>query len=499
MSAADNGRDARLRGLPSVDAMLREPTIERLLGEFPRAELIAAIRLTLERRRTALRGGPGAIDDTDNSGAAPPASSNGDAQPDMRELALDVREALYARARPLLRRIINATGIVLHTNLGRAPLAIEAIDAIAEVAAGYCNLEFNLDDGQRGDRHAGPAALLRELTGAEDALVVNNNAAAVWLTLSALTRGRGVVISRGQLVEIGGSYRMPDIMAAADCRMIEVGTTNRTRLRDYESAIDDQTTALLRVHTSNFRVRGFVEETPLRDMARLARERGLLLIDDLGSGLLNRDMRWPAPINPTGATPNGPAGWDEPTVADSLEAGADLTLFSGDKLLGGPQAGVIVGRAALIARVRAHPLTRAVRPDKLQVAALEATLRLYRDPQRVAERVPALKLLATPTDELRRRAERLAESLAPLDGIEIEVMPDRTEAGGGSLPTMEFDTWIVAVAFEADTVERISAELRQAETPVIGRIKQGRLILDCRTIEDEDVELVAQGLGQALG
>ncbi|MCA9243621.1 MAG: L-seryl-tRNA(Sec) selenium transferase, partial [Phycisphaerales bacterium] len=405
MSAADNGRDAGLRGLPSVDAMLREPTIEPLLGEFPRSELIAAIRLTLDRRRIALRGGESnadaRIDKNAGSDANDPASSqpqhangNGAAPLDMRELAVDVRETLYARARPHLRRVINATGVVLHTNLGRAPLAAEAIDAIADIAAGYCNLEFDLEDGQRGDRHAGPAALLRELTGAEDALVVNNNAAAVWLTLSALTRGCGVVISRGQLVEIGGSYRIPDIMAAADCRMVEVGTTNRTRLRDYERAIDENTAALLRVHTSNFRVRGFVEETPLAEMARLAHERGLLLIDDLGSGLLHRDIRWPAPINAGAALPNSPATWDEPTVAESLAAGADVTLFSGDKLLGGPQAGLIVGRAALIARIRSHPLTRAVRPDKLQIAALDATLRLYRDPQRVAERVPALRMLS---------------------------------------------------------------------------------------------------------
>ena len=283
---------AAMRSLPAVDQLLKAPAVANLLAEFPREELLHAIRAVLDQRREALRGGEKVDVDTPS-------------------LALAVREKLHERARPHLRRVINATGIVLHTGLGRAPLAQEAIDAIADIAAGYCNLELDLPTGRRGDRHEHARELLAELTGAEDALVVNNNAAGTFLTLAALTAGREVIVSRGQLVEIGGSYRMPDIMAAAGCRMIEVGTTNRTHLYDYERAISDATAALLRVHTSNYRIQGFVESVSLDDLVKLARSRGLLVIDDLGSGLIDRELPWPD----EGAVPGrpviaqAPSGW----------------------------------------------------------------------------------------------------------------------------------------------------------------------------------------------
>jgi L-seryl-tRNA(Ser) seleniumtransferase len=381
------GVQAGLRALPAVDQLLKAPAIGNLLAEFPREELLHAIRAVLNERREALRGGKKVDVDTPS-------------------LALAVREKLHERARPHLRRVINATGIVLHTGLGRAPLAEEAVDAIADVAAGYCNLELDLPTGRRGDRHEHVRELLRELSGAEDALVVNNNAGGTFLTLHALTAEREVIISRGQLVEIGGSYRMPDIMAAAHCRMVEVGTTNRTHLYDYERAITEATVALLRVHTSNYRIRGFTESVPLDELVKLARGRALLLIDDLGSGLMAREMPWPA-----GGSAAGPAQWDEPSVRESVASGADVVLFSGDKLLGGPQAGVIVGRAELIQRIRKSPLARALRPDKMTLAGLEATLRLYRDPEALVRRLPVFRMLSAPLAELERAAAELARAI----------------------------------------------------------------------------------------
>lgn len=466
-----------LRDLPSVDALLNEPTIASLSDEFPRDEIVRSIRQVVEARRAAIREG-------------------GRPRLDVVAIALDVRETLQQRSRPHLRRVINATGIVLHTGLGRAPLAEEAVEAIAELAGGYCNLEYDLSDGERGDRHEHVRDLLRELTGAEDAFVVNNNAAATFLALHTLATGKGVVVSRGELVEIGGSYRMPDIMTAAGCHMIEVGTTNRTRISDYENALlgADDVEVLLRVHTSNYRVTGFTESAKLTELVALARRpraQRLRVVDDLGSGLLDGAI-----VERAGALGED---WDEPTVRDSVDAGADLTLFSGDKLLGGPQAGVIVGRGELIARLRKNPLARAFRPGKLTLAALEATLRLYRDPATTAQRLPVFRLLFAPEEQLRARAEALAADIASQHAaLSIQAQPDSSFAGGGSLPTLRFPTWIVTVRHALARPMELAAALRGLDTPVIARVSQDALVFDCRTLNDEEAQLIPGALAAAL-
>jgi L-seryl-tRNA(Ser) seleniumtransferase len=490
-----------LRELPSVDFLLRQSAIVSLLDEYARPELLCAIRAVLDRRRAAIVGG-----------AAPAC--------DVPALALDVRQELYERSRPALRRVINATGVVLHTGLGRAPLPDEAVQAIAEIAAGYCNLELDLASGQRGDRHDHVRRLLTELTGAEEALVVNNNAAATYLALASLAARDAVVVSRGQLVEIGGSYRMPEIMAAAGCRMIEVGTTNRTRISDYESALfDGAVRVLLHVHTSNYRIQGFVETVPVEGLVALARRyatRKLYVIDDLGSGLLDRPEAWlgnatvrdnvfhvkhvisdEAQRPPESART---ASWDEPTVRESVSAGAELTLFSGDKLLGGPQAGIIVGRRECVAAMRGHPLMRTLRPDKLTLAALEATLRLYRDPAALLRKLPVLRMLVTGVEELEARARSLERALREaLPAAAVEGAADESYAGGGSLPTLALPTWTVRIRLQRPSAGELAAGLRRADTPVICRVRDGAAIFDCRTISDSEVDAMVAAVAQLAG
>jgi len=479
---------AALRELPSVDHLLNQPAVATLLDEFPRTELVQAVRELLDDCRNAIRAGQPTVTDVPR-------------------LALRLRGKLHERARPSLRRVVNATGVVLHTNLGRAPLAQEAVEAIADVAGGYSSLEFELETGVRGDRQIHARRLLGELTGAEDGLVVNNNAAATFLTLHALAAGRSVIVSRGQLVEIGGSYRLPDIMAAAGCTMVEVGTTNRTHLRDYERAIGPDTAMLLRVHTSNFRLYGFTTAPSIGELVALARRHRLLVVDDLGSGLLPptdsgpggmTDEGEPTSGGPTSGRSNtdlveplGPETWDEPAVRDSIAAGADVVLFSGDKLLGGPQAGVILGRTELLAAMRQDPLMRTFRPDKMTLAGLEATLRLYRDPEHVAQRVPALRLLLRDSGELCTEAEQLRDQLAAaLPDVPAEVAQDHAFAGGGALPTVRFPTWTVRVRIAGISASAASAALRKRDVPVICRVQQEALVFDCRTLlagDDEEI------------
>lgn len=487
---------AALQALPSVDQLLRHAAVAPLLEDQPRGEVVHAVRAVLEEQRRALLAGR--VGETDAV-----------------LLARGIRERLYERRRPRLRKVINATGIVLHTNLGRAPLAEEAVDALVEVAAGYCNLEYDLATGRRGSRHDHLRELLQELTGAEDALVVNNNAGATFLALSALAAGSEVIVSRGQLVEIGGSYRLPDIMAAAQCKLVEVGTTNRTRIGDYERAITSQTRVLLRVHTSNYRIYGFTESASLAELVDLARRFDLLVVDDLGSGLLTTELPWPQPATETAeedeageaeeVEENGepevatdPSGWDEPPVRASLEGGADLALFSGDKLLGGPQAGIVVGRASLISQLRKHPLTRALRPDKLTLAALEATLRLYRDPEAVAQRVPVYRLLARSGDELSQAAEALAAQIhTAMPDAQLDLVPDVSEAGGGSLPMHPFPTWVVEVRTAMPTGD-LAAALRRQTVPIICRIRDDALVFDPRTLLDGEAEQIAGALAEIV-
>ncbi len=464
MSPIPSGAESNAaRALPAVDLLLRQPGLAALTDEFPRTEIVAAARALLARWRERLRRDAATV-------------------PDLRTLVREVHEELFRRRQPSLRRVINATGVVLHTGLGRAPLAEEALQAILDTATGYCNLELDLASGERGDRHAHVRTLLQELTGAADALVVNNNAAATLLALAALAGGRAAVIARGQLVEIGGSYRLPEIMHAAGCKMVEVGTTNRTRCTDYEQAIGPDTAAIVRVHTSNYRVVGFVEETPIAELARLARERGLVFIDDLGSGLLQPQ-----------------AGWDEPAVAESLAAGAHIVLFSADKLLGGPQAGIMLGEPDLIARCRRHPLARALRPDKLTFAALEATLRLYRDPAAPTQRVPTWRMLLTSLSTLRERAERLAAQLrAALPAADVQPLTGDSYAGGGTLPTLPFPTWVVRVRCHVGASRAIATTLRQRDLPVLARLHDDALVLDVRTLRDDELDDLAAALAEAI-
>jgi L-seryl-tRNA(Ser) seleniumtransferase len=374
-------------------------------------------------------------------------------------LDADVRAAL----RPSLRRAINATGVALHTNLGRAPLGEEAVRAAVE-AAGYSTLEWDPATGGRGSRHAHVVAHLRALTGAEDACVANTNAGAVLLALVALASGREVVVSRGQLVEIGGGFRVPEVLAASGCRLVEVGTTNRTRIADYAAACGPDTAVLLRVHPSNFRVMGFTEDTSLADLVTLAHDRGLLVVDDLGSGALSAD----------------PAYRGEPDVRGAVAGGADVVCFSGDKLLGGPQAGIVVGTREAVARIRSHPLMRALRPDKLTLAALGATLALHRDPERARERIPALRMLSSSADELRHRAESLAAATGG------EVVETAGRVGGGALPLEEVPSHAVALD-DPRGADALAAALRAGDPPVAARVHEGRVLLDVLTMGEDDL------------
>jgi L-seryl-tRNA(Ser) seleniumtransferase len=424
-----------LRDLPSVDRLLAD---ERL-GAEPHELAVEAARVVLDRAREQIRAG-------------------GEPQP----LVEAVLDELARARRPSLRRVLNATGVLVHTNLGRAPLAEAALARVAEVGRGYSNLEYDVERGERGSRQDHLAPLLRRHTGAEAALVVNNNAAAVLLALAALAEGREVVVSRGELIEIGDGFRIPDVLARSGARLVEVGTTNRTRAADYERAIGPDTALLLRVHQSNFRVVGFTERPGLDELAGVAKRAGLPLVDDLGSGAL-------APLG------------DEPTPAESLRAGSDLVSFSGDKLLGGPQAGVVVGRAELVERLRRHPLQRALRADKLTLAALEGTLALALDPAARGE-IPVLRMLDEPLDQVRARAEYLAG----LVGGEVEETVARV--GGGALPLAELPSAACAVE------EALAEPLRLGEPAVIGIVRDGRLLLDCRTLTDAEVDEIASAV-----
>ena len=428
-----------LRDLPSVDRLLGDD----VLAAAPRPLAAAAARSALERARATIRAGeePG-------------------------DLVALARAELQRLGTPALRRVLNATGVIVHTNLGRAPLAEAALTRALDVGGSYSNLELDLESGTRGSRQDHVADALCRLTGAEAALVVNNNAAAVLLALAALAAGREVVVSRGELIEIGDGFRIPDVLAHSGARMVEVGTTNRTRAADFERAIGPETALLLRVHQSNFRIVGFTESPTTEDLARVAHDAGLWLVDDLGSGSL------------------GNVG-DEPTAASSIASGADLVCFSGDKLLGGPQAGIVVGRRALVERLRRHPLQRALRADKLSLAALEGTLALHEDPERARAEIPVLRMLDEPLERVRERAERLAG----LVGGEVEETVARV--GGGALPLAELPS--AACAIE----EELAAPLRFGDPPVLGIVRDGRLLLDARTLAEPEVDEAARAVLRA--
>ncbi|MGB9886086.1 MAG: L-seryl-tRNA(Sec) selenium transferase [Moorellales bacterium] len=457
-----------LRRLPAVERVLQQPAVAELLSVYPRRLVVEAVREVLGQLRARLRTG---------ERQQPPSPE---------EIASLVADRVRSGQGRSLRRVINATGVVLHTNLGRAPLSARAREAVLEVASHYCNLEMDLAEGRRGSRQDHVASLLRCLTGAEAALVVNNNAAAVLLALTVLASGREVVVSRGQLVEIGGSFRLPEIMAASGARLVEVGTVNRTYPADYERAVGPNTALLLRVHTSNFRVVGFTHETRTEELVALGRRLGLPVMEDLGSGLLlPREEPWFR---------------EEPVVSTSVSRGVDVVTFSADKLLGGPQAGIILGRAEYLERMRRHPLARALRIDKLSLAALEATLRSYLDEDRAREEIPILKALTLTSAELEERAGRLGEMmrLAVRGRATVAVRPGLSEAGGGALPGAELPTFLVEVRPVPISAQELARRLRQAEPPVVARVQEGALVLDVRTLLEGEEALLARALGACL-
>ena len=463
----DPARARLLRQLPQVDELLRHPTLLPALAPLPRALAAAQVRRALAVQREWLTAAPAAD--------LPP-------ELDLTGLLQELLQALEAAAHPSIRRVLNATGVVIHTNLGRSPLAAAALAQIQAVGAHYSTLEYDLPKGERGSRHDHLEGLLREITGAEAALVLNNNAGAVLLALTALARGREVIISRGQLVEIGGSFRLPEIMAVSGALMREVGATNKTHLRDYEQAISLETAMLLKVHPSNFRITGFTSEVALPDLVALGRRYHLLVVEDLGSGCLVDLSRY---------------GLErEPTVQETLKAGADLVLFSGDKLLGGPQAGLALGSQEVVSRLRRHPLTRALRPDKLTLAGLEATLRLYLDEPQAIAAIPTLRLLSRPLAELDRQAKSLARSLrrALGDSIQIRVVASVGRVGGGALPQVSLPSRALALAVPAFTPPQLEARLRQAQPPIIARIEQDNLLLDMRTLLPDDLPALKAAL-----
>jgi L-seryl-tRNA(Ser) seleniumtransferase len=452
------------RQLPAVETLVQ--AIQRRTSDDPQPRdlLVEAARAEIDAARQAIA-----------SGAASPSTD---------ELIGATLARARAVAQPSLRPLINATGVIIQTNLGRAPLSEAALRAMHEVGIGYSNLEYDLDAGARGSRSAHLADLLCRLTGAEAALAVNNNAAAIYLALSTLASGREVIISRGQAVEIGGGFRIPDVLRQSGAMLVEVGTTNRTYARDYAAAIGPQTALLMRIHTSNFKLVGFVHETSLAEMAEVARARGVAMLDDLGSGTL-------LPTAPYGLAP-------EPTVQESLAAGADLVTFSGDKLLGGPQAGLIVGRSDLVAQLRSHPLARALRVDKTTLAGLEATLLAYLN-GRAASDIPVWRMIAATTDRLRARAERVAAAI----GGGAAVLACESAVGGGSLPGETLPSFAVAIGAggpgEAGCMlDALAGRLRQNTPPVIGRIADDRLLLDVRTVLEEQEEALIAAIGRAI-
>jgi L-seryl-tRNA(Ser) seleniumtransferase len=490
-----------LRSLPAVEELVGDARTDALLREYPRAQVVEAIRIVIEGARAAILEGN-------------PRSSVGRG-----ELLAEAGAALASWARPGLGRVLNLTGVVIHTNLGRSNLAETAVERVAEVARSYSNLEYDLEAGNRGARETHVEALLTRLTGAEAAFAVNNNAGAVLLLLMGLAAGREVLVSRGQLVEIGGSFRLPDIMRAGGVRMVEVGTTNRTRIEDYEAAITADTALLLRVHTSNYRIMGFAEEAGLDELVALGRRRGVVVADDLGSGALLE---------------LGEFG-EEPTVPGSLRAGVDVVCFSGDKLLGGPQAGILLGRSEAIDQLRKHPVARAVRLDKMTLAALEATLLLYTDPLRARREVPTLRFLGRTRAETATLAASLQAAIERrcAQGFVLEVEESSARAGGGSMPLAELASHAVRVRIPEPPVEssapggtarpagaaggpggsavtdagtpwatRLSAaameeELRRAPIPVVARVSQDCVHLDVLALDEGDIEAVAESVAWA--
>ncbi len=452
-----------LRNIPKVDELMREEALLAL--PMPAAAVRDAVREELDQLRHRILAG------------------ETETLPAIDALVQDICRRARADALPSLRPVVNGTGVVLHTNLGRACLSQRAADAVTAVARGYSTLEYDIQGGCRGSRHSHIEELLVRVTGAEAAMVVNNNAAAVLLILSEMGKGGEVITSRGELVEIGGSFRIPEIMVQCGCALREVGATNKTHLRDYAGAIGPETRALLKVHTSNYKIMGFSESVPLRELVELGRESGLPVIEDLGSGSLVDLEQF------------GIHG--EPTVQQSVQAGVDVISFSGDKLLGGPQAGIIIGRKKYIERLKKHPLARAMRVDKMTLAGLRETLYAYTDLEMAVREVPTLHMLAASDEELRGKAALLVKVLQD-EGVAARVVPTEDQVGGGSVPTQLLASWAVALDPGKLTVDQLEQKLRLREVPIIGRINKEQYLLDARTLMERDFAYIAQAAKEAL-
>lgn len=459
-----------LSALPSVDEILKGPDGCQWLASFPRAIVVQAIRdIVAEQRNKIL-----AEEDPDISSTA---------------LSFCISGRIQKLSSFSLLPVINATGIVLHTNLGRAVLSKRAVSNVIATSRGYSNLEYDLAAGKRGKRHSHTTRILRQLTGAEDALIVNNNAAAVFLCLAAIAKDREVIVSRGELVEIGGSFRVPDVMAASGAFLREIGTTNKTHLPDYSKAINEKTGLILKVHQSNYKIIGFTEDVSIEQLGALGKEHSIPVMYDLGSGCLI-DLK-----------PYGIHG--EPSVQEIMKSGADLVTFSGDKLLGGPQGGIIVGRKELVEKIRENPLARAVRVDKMTIAAFEATLMDYLDTEKALQSIPVLQMLFQPLETIKSRARKIAAQIRKQTvkadiAMSIALVRDSSKAGGGSLPEAEFETYAVSVDPKHITVNELETRLRTGSRPIIARIKENVLLLDARTIQDQDIRELATIVSSAL-
>ncbi|SHK12485.1 L-seryl-tRNA(Sec) selenium transferase [Desulforamulus aeronauticus] len=459
-----------LRSLPKVDDLMKNSIILNLLQTRPRTVVVDAVRKTIEGLRQEILSG----------------SYTGSPEDIYQLVVKKTSDLIAAETKPNLRRVINATGVVLHTNLGRALMSYAARDAVDAVASSFCNLEINLNTGRRGSRYEPVEEIITRLTGAEAALVVNNNAAAVLLALGTMAKGKEVIVSRGQLVEIGGSFRIPEVMEQSGAMLVEVGATNKTHPHDYQKAISEDTALLLHVHTSNYRIVGFTRETTVNELVQIGQSHQIPVMSDLGSGFL-------VDLAPYGLP-------QEPSVQEVVAAGADVVTFSGDKLLGGPQAGIIVGKRYWIEKMKKNPLTRAVRINKFTVAALEATLREYLDKDNVLENIPTLRMLTEAPGALLKRAEELAAQLKAKVAYpaEVQVISGTSQVGGGSMPTAELPTYLVTCMVQHLSVEEMSAQLRLAEPAVVGRVQDNKYQVDLRTVQPEEVELLAEVIARVI-
>ena len=456
-----------LSEIPSVDELLKNSHGARWLETYPRKTVLRAVRETLDKKRKEILGGLSV-------------------ELSVGVLAHDIENKIKELSAYKLKPLINATGVVIHTNLGRSVLSDRAIENIKYLAGSYSNLEYELLQGKRGKRYSHIKDILRELSGAEDALVVNNNAAAVLLCLNTFAKDREVVVSRGELVEIGGSFRIPEVMRASGAILMEVGSTNKTHLADYENALCGNTALLLKVHQSNYKITGFTEEVPMEELVKLSREYKIPVMADLGSGCMIDFEKY------------GIHG--EPSVQGILKTGVDIVTFSGDKLLGGPQAGIILGKEKFINKLQKNPLLRAVRIDKLSLAALEATFMQYLDEEKAVKKIPTLRMLTQPLDEIKRRARKIYSALKKDTGshVVVEILKDQSRAGGGSLPETDFPTFVVSIKPSKISVNALEKRLREGTPPVIARIKENALIIDARTVQEREVRDLVKCVKEAF-